>query len=172
MKVKGSGRRVLRFAVSGALLGGAAAGCDKDSNPPDNVNVRQVPEPKPEPKPDNVNVRKEPEPDTKVPNINVAKEPDPDDPPLKVNPGPDEGGGDAGDGTPAPLVEDNVNVRQFEEPPRVNTIKVEDPPEPSPKAEPEKHVNTAPVKEPTVLDEPKKPAGKIKTNTGRVPDDK
>jgi hypothetical protein len=148
MKIRGSGHRVLRFAVTGALLGGGAASCDGD--PPDNVDVRKVEEP-PEDRPTNNVVHVE---DPKPDNVNVRKQPDPpEDPPIKVNPGPEEHGGDAGspDDTKDKAPEDV----------HVNTEKVEEP-----EAEPQKRVNPGPVEEPVDLDPP------ARVNTAREPDPK
>lgn len=98
MKSQASGRKVLHFAVTGALLGGGATGCAaKHEHGP---NVAPVEEPGPASNPGPVDAPEEPHtnvgpadhPDTPT-HVNTAPvdppdaEPD-DKPPIAVNPAP------------------------------------------------------------------------------------
>jgi len=155
MTIKGSGRRVLRFAVTGALLGGASCDSAKDgtTSPADSksdagdskTGEAKAGDGKAGPPEYAVNPGPEP---VAVERVNTVKEPE-----------------------PVELVEpDNVNTQKVEdpepiEPDNVNTQKVEEPKE---LKEP-KHVNTRKVEEPK---EPPKKVPPMKTNTGRVPDPK
>lgn len=160
MHTKGSGGRVLRFAVTGALLGGGPLGCDRrdgadagkvqepradDSKTnnmmkveePDDVDVRKVEDLDDVDDGKTNNVVKVEEPD----NVNVRKVEDPE-PPLEINPGPDEGGH-----APQPGGGEG--------------------PADDPDKEPTAIVNTSPTAEPS---EP--PKTRIRTNVRRVDDPK
>lgn len=115
MKSQGGRGRVLRFAVTGALLGGAGVGCTSKDPPRTNVahegdetpagdaktvNVAREAEDPPEPTPDEVvNTAPQPEPEDVEPihpneapepepepdHVNVAKQPEPEPEPKHVN---------------------------------------------------------------------------------------
>jgi hypothetical protein len=94
MKKQGTGRRVLHFAVSGALLGGVGIGCaakngprtnegpqelhvnpgpDETPEPEETVNTAPVDEPAPDGQPDAV-VNTQPEPEPEPPNVNPGRQ--------------------------------------------------------------------------------------------------
>ncbi len=161
MTIKGSGRRVLRFAVTGALLGGASCDSGKETTTSPEDSKKQAVDSK----------------DAK------AKEGKTGEPVVSANPGPEP------EPKPKPEIEPDIdeertNTNRVEEPvpielvepDNVNTQKIEEPP-PEPELREPKYVNTRQVEEPKVLEEPaprEKPAAKEKpvtrTNTGRVPD--
>jgi hypothetical protein len=138
-------RRVLHFAVTGVLLGGAV-GCE--SNEPAKADTKAktetkgVEQPKPEPEPE---VKFAPNPG---PNELKGIQPPEVAPTTAVPP-------------PEPIEDDHVNEGPVDEPEPVGINEGPKPePKPNPKLE-EKRVNTQPVKEP--LPEPKP---QIKVNPG------
>jgi hypothetical protein len=145
-------RRVLHFAVTGVLLGGAV-GCTGNERPGDDAKTNSGPT-KVEPQ------TKQPEPEVK----------------FAPNPGPNELEGKQPEVAPTtavpppePIEEDHVNEGPVEEPLEPPETKLSPPGinegpqrEPEPKPEP-KRVNTQRVREPSP--EPKPPV-KIKVNSG------
>lgn len=126
MKSQGGRGRVLRFAVTGALLGGAAGGCTGAQDQP-RTNTAHVPEP------DHVNMAREAEPAPEPDHVNVAPvepppdaEPSPDAPPkVMVNPAPQPDPeqiepvhpNEAMEPDPPAPKPDHVNVRKEPDPP-------------------------------------------------------
>lgn len=151
MSDRANHRRVLHFAVTGALLGGTV-GCTGN-------------EPKVEDRPADVKTNPRPEPEPKV---ELAPNPGPNE--LKAVQPPDVAPTTAVP-PPEPIEEDHVNEGPIDEPPKPPETKLSPPginegPQPDPKPDPkleEKRVNTQPVKEPPP--EPKPPV-KIMVNPG------